>query len=90
MGRIIQLAPVPFQGSAIGTTIPNLQPGNYQVNEIKTPDITLLNELREEPASQVECLTKGFDDGGQLVTSDTPPGLIYEDICFEYEDEQEK
>ena len=86
MGQDNQIGP-PFQGSPIGTTIPNLQPGNYQVNELKIR-ILLSRRVGRNADPQIGCLFNGFDVGGQSFAS--LPGTICEDICFEYEDEQGK
>jgi hypothetical protein len=73
-----------FEGSVEGTTIENLEPGIYTVNEIvhTTP---FLNQLNQHIAIQNICIDAGFDGGGALSVSGQP--IIYE-ICFEYEDEQ--
>ena len=75
-----------FQGSQEGTTIKNLEPGTYKVNEIKHPRSDALDQLQEDVDSQSRCLLQnGFPDGGRL---DTTTGNSYREICFEYEDEQ--
>ena len=73
-----------FVGSEQGTTIQNLEPGTYTVNEIKHP--TNIDELGELPTTEERCIIAGFPDGGTVVNSTA--NVIYTDICFEYEDEQ--
>jgi len=76
-----------FEGSTAGTTIQNLQPGTYTVNEIKsTPGSQ--NQLVQYDEVQQTCTTlNGFDDGGVLFNTNILPNFGYS-ICFEYEDEQ--
>jgi len=72
-----------FEGSTAGTTIQNLQPGTYTVNEIK--HASSINQLGVSDSAKTSCTTTaGFDDGGNSLTS----GTNYQAICFEYEDEQ--
>jgi hypothetical protein len=73
-----------FEGSAQGTTIQNLQPGTYTVNEIKHANI--INQLGESDAED-ECKSAGFEDAGLLLNTNANPDIGYQ-ICFEYEDEQ--
>lgn len=74
-----------FEGSPTGTTIENLEPGTYTVEEIKYPPNTGQNQLLESSAATGICRDSGFTDGGQIgLTS-----RIQYIICFEYEDEQE-
>lgn len=74
-----------FNGSQVGTTIPDLVPDTYTVNEIRHQ--TNINQLGEDETIQQDCVTRaGFDGGGDLV-NDTNP-LVGYGICFEYEDEQ--
>jgi hypothetical protein len=73
-----------FVGSEQGTTIQNLQPGTYTVNEIEHP--TPNNQLGEHPTSEFVCVNAGFPDGGSLGNSTS--NTSYSQICFEYEDEQ--
>jgi hypothetical protein len=76
-----------FEGSVEGTTIENLEPGTYTVNEIVNPTF-VINELRQNDAIQNQCIDAGFDGGGVLFLGSPPfPPLSY-NICFEYEDEQ--
>ena len=76
-----------FEGSAQGTTIQNLQPGTYTVNEIKNPNSNI-NQLGEECTAEDQCVNdQGFDDGGTLSNTNVNPDTDYA-ICFEYEDEQ--
>ena len=73
-----------FVGSEQGTTIPNLEPGKYTVNEIEDP-LSFANQLAEDPIVEEDCISVGFPDGGRVLNLTT--SLVY-DICFEYEDEQ--
>jgi hypothetical protein len=74
-----------FVGSEEGTTIENLEPGTYTVNEIKNPTFAL-NQLFDNPSLEEACINlNGFSDGGELFNSTSS---INFDICFEYEDEQ--
>jgi hypothetical protein len=73
-----------FEGSAAGTTITNLQPGIYRVNEIEYTNNT--NRLGEDPGTEAfSCIPRGFADGGTFINQTAD--LFYE-ICFEYEDQQ--
>ena len=72
-----------FQGSEQGTTIQNLEPGTYTVNEIE--HLLGNDQLVENEVIEGACIGNGFTDGGQLSNSAT--NVDY-DICFEYEDEQ--
>jgi Prealbumin-like fold domain len=74
-----------FVGSEQGTTIPNLQPGTYTVNEIEQPEGNFDNQLADDLTTNVRCSNQEFPDGGRVLNSTT--SLVY-DICFEYEDEQ--
>ena len=76
----------PFEGSAQGTTIENLQPGEYEVNEIQYQ--SNINQLGESLNDETTCGVLGFDDGGTLLSTNADPDLSYI-ICIEYEDEQE-
>ena len=75
-----------FDGSLDGTTIQNLQPGTYKVNEIKHPSISGTDQLRENPAAEEACTSDEFPDGGVLIRG-APSFMQYNPICFEYEDE---
>jgi hypothetical protein len=75
----------PFEGSAQGTTIENLQPGEYEVNEIQYQ--SNINQLGESLNDETTCGVLGFDDGGTLLNTNADPELRYT-ICIEYEDEQ--
>ena len=77
----------PFEGSAQGTTIENLQLGTYTVNEIKNNQSNI-NQLGESLNDETTCGILGFDDGGTLLNTNADPDLSYT-ICIEYEDEQE-
>jgi hypothetical protein len=77
-----------FEGSAVGTTIPNLQPGTYTVNEIEQPAGNFFNQLADSFTSNVRCANLEFPDGGLFINVTSVPAVFYE-ICFEYEDEQE-
>ena len=72
-----------FKGSAAGTTITNLQPGTYIVNEIKYPNNT--NQLGEDSLTEAFCVQRGFADGGELLNQTAE--RFYEN-CFEYKDQQ--
>jgi Prealbumin-like fold domain len=74
-----------FEGSEQGTTIPNLQPGTYTVNEIEQPEGIFDNQLADDVTTNVRFSNQEFPDGGLLVNTTAP--LLY-GICFEYEDEQ--
>jgi hypothetical protein len=74
-----------FEGSAQGTTIQNLQPGTYTVNEIKHTSSE--GQLGTENDVTQACTAAGFTDGGLLITPGTEGDILYT-ICFEYEDEQ--
>ena len=81
-----------FEGSAQGTTIQNLQPGTYAVNEIKDESLTFPpNVLYVNPQTQTEqnCINNGFSDGGDLFNPGFPTlsNNLYL-ICFKYVDEQ--
>src|SRR5215217_6971680 len=73
-----------FEGSVQGTTIQNLEPGTYTVNEIIHP--TMDNQLGENLSVAGACeFSLGFSGGGQVLNTTT--NVLYS-ICFEYEDEQ--
>jgi hypothetical protein len=74
-----------FVGSTEGTTIPNLEPGTYTVNEIKSPT-SITDQLGVNPDVEAACINAGFVDGGRIDNSTA--GTAYS-ICFEYEDEQD-
>jgi len=75
-----------FKGSAQGTTIQNLQPGTYAVNEIKNPN-SIMNQLGVSTTAEEQCVdNQGFPDAGRLNNTNTD--TLYQRICFEYEDEQ--
>ena len=62
-----------FEGSAQGTTIQNLQPGTYTVNEIKNPNSNV-NQLGEDATAEAACVNdQGFDDGGTLFNTNVNP-----------------
>ena len=64
-----------FEGSAQGTTIQNLQPGTYAVNEIKDDSNTFPpNVLYVNSQTQTEqnCVNNGFSDGGDLFNPMAP------------------
>jgi hypothetical protein len=74
-----------FKGSEQGTTIENLGPGLYRVNEIKY--VISFDHLRNNPAAKAECVNEGrFSDGGD--SFNTTSHVDYIAICFEYKDEQ--
>jgi hypothetical protein len=73
-----------FEGSVQGTTIQDLEPGTYTVNEIIHP--TINNQLGENLSVAGACeFSLGFSGGGQVLNTTT--NVLYS-ICFEYEDEQ--
>ena len=71
-----------FEGSAAGTTIPNLQPGTYTVNEIKFPE-DFFDQFSESINAEINCARIGFPDGGRFLNEP----INYPNICFEYEDQ---
>lgn len=75
-----------FEGSAVGTTIPNLQPGTYTVNEIEDPTGNFTNQLAESADANTDCVNAGFAEGGSF--SNNTITTFYRFLCFEYEDEQ--
>jgi hypothetical protein len=75
-----------FEGSEQGTTIQNLEPGTYTVNEIKN-STSSYNQIMESEMVESQCLNAGFAGGGILVILNTTESLEYS-ICFEYEGEQ--
>jgi hypothetical protein len=78
----------PFQGSPIGTTIENLEPGTYTVEEIKhpTPD----NQLGESSGGATICMNVArFTDGGQ-VNIQNEEQISYSPLCFEYEEGEQR
>jgi hypothetical protein len=82
-----------FEGSAVGTTIPNLQPGTYTVNEIEQPEGNFDNQLADSPTVNIRCTNQEFPDGGNFFNTTASVGGVFGngvfyDICFEYEDEQ--
>ena len=74
-----------FEGSEQGTTIQNLEPGIYTVNEIKNPTSDD-NQLGQNPEAELVYIRDGFSDAGKL--DNTASVTNYSIICFEYEDEQ--
>ena len=74
-----------FDGSLQGTTIQNLQPGTYKVNEIKHQAGISQDELIESATAEQACTLDEFPDGGTLFNSTA--GVFYDPLCFEYEDE---
>jgi hypothetical protein len=73
-----------FEGSTEGTTIQNLEPGTYTVNEIIYPQ-PAVDRLSVNAGIANECVRLGFDNGGELFNSTSNTIYI---ICLEYEDEQ--
>jgi len=71
-----------FKGSQQGTTIHNLEPGMYSVNEIREDALGVLNPT-EEP-QLADCNDGGFPESGQTFVG----GIFYQIICITYEDEQ--
>jgi len=77
-----------FQGSAQGTTIGNIEPGTYAVNEIIHPFLDPpqpVDQLTENSFASEECTERGFSAGGSLNTQNPFFGYL---ICIQYEDEQ--
>ncbi|MDR4512848.1 MAG: hypothetical protein MRJ93_14205 [Nitrososphaeraceae archaeon] len=73
-----------FVGSQQGTTIHNLEPGTYIVNEIKHHSSE--DQLGQSEPDQIQCNNQqNFPEGGKLIKQN--PMIDYR-ICFEYEDEQ--
>lgn len=72
-----------FEGSVQGTTIDNLEPGTYIVNETKA--LGGVDQLYVDEFAETYCISAGFESGGYLFRS---AGPIFYHICFEYEDEQ--
>ena len=56
-----------FEGSEQGTTIPNLQPGTYTVNEIEQSEGNFDNQLADDFTKNVRCSDQEFPDGGLLI-----------------------
>jgi hypothetical protein len=73
-----------FEGSTEGTTIQNLDPGTYTVNEIIHP-FPGIDRLSVNAGIAQECIRLGFDNGGELFNSTSNTVYIN---CLEYEDEQ--
>ena len=74
----------PFEGSAAGTTISNLQPGTYTVNEIEST--TSIQDQLGDFFTDCVAAAVGFPDGGIFFSTNTSPQSTYT-ICFEYEDQ---
>ena len=73
-----------IEGSELGTTIQNIEPGTYTVNEIKNPTSNI-NQLGENPDIARICMNvNDFTDGGELINLNAD--LDY-NICLEYEDQ---
>ena len=73
-----------FEGSTEGTTIQNLQPDSFIVNEIVHEDFQN-NQLFFNSIGRSNCKFTGFETGGDLHNQNT--GTNYQ-ICFQYEDDQ--
>jgi hypothetical protein len=73
-----------FEGSIQGTTIQNLEPGTYLINEINTG--SAMDELGGDPSVLLACGFAEFAEGGLLFNSTA--SLFYNYICLKYEDEQ--
>jgi hypothetical protein len=71
-----------FEGSVAGTTIPNLQPGTYTVNEIKFPE-DFFGQFSESMDEESACAMIEFPDGRRFPNEP----INYPNICFEYEDQ---
>jgi hypothetical protein len=78
-----------FEGSEQGTTIQNLEPGTYIVNEIQyeRESPTTPNDVLLEGGALATCNARGFDGAGNLYRNPISSNAEY-DLCFEYEDEQ--
>jgi len=75
-----------FTGSQDGTTIPDLVPGTYTVNEIVHEEFAP-NELSTSPSTADCTNNQEFVSGGNLFI--IPPGtIVYTQICFQFQDEQ--
>ena len=62
-----------FEGSEQGTTIPNLQPGTYTVNEIEQPEGNFDNQLADDFTTECKSVSdQEFPDGGLLITTTAP------------------
>ena len=73
-----------IEGSELGTTIQNIEPGTYTVNEIKNPTSNI-NQLGENPDIARICMNvNDFTDGGELINLNA--NLDY-NICLEYENQ---
>jgi hypothetical protein len=72
-----------FEGSTEGTTIQNLEPGTYTVNEIIHPQPPI-DRLSVNAGIAQDCVNVGFDNGGELFNSTSNVNYI---ICLEYEDD---
>ena len=75
-----------FKGSAVGTTIPNLQSGTYTINEIENPTGNTTDQLGESSNANIGCAESDFPDGGSFLNFAAYGD--YRVICFEYEDEK--
>jgi hypothetical protein len=74
-----------FEASTAGTTVQNLQPDSFRVNEI-VHESSENQQLGVAPELDVICKFElGFDGGGALNNENTQ---TFYSICFEYEDEQ--
>jgi hypothetical protein len=78
--------PSSFEGSTEGTTIENLEPGTYTVNEIKSS--SNFNQLGEDSTTEQECISAGFLGGGNLQVANQDFSHFYF-ICFQYGDEED-
>ena len=74
-------------GSELGTTIQNIEPGTYTVNEIKNPSSNI-NQLGEDSRTEQECISAGFLGGGDLQVANPNFSHLYF-ICFQYVDEED-
>ena len=73
-----------FEGSIEGTSVQNLEPGTYTVNEIIHP-FPGIDRLSVNGGIAQNCINLGFDNGGELLN--TTSNTVYI-ICLQYEDEQ--
>ena len=76
--------PGQFEGSTDGTMIMKLEPGTYNIQEIK--HAIGFNQLLELEDATISCRNNGFVGGGDFF--DQTSGILYAEICFEYEDEE--
>jgi len=77
--------PGQFKGSTEGKMIMDLEPGTYNVQEIKHGNSD--NQLGANPPTESNCRAAfSFDDGGVFANNEDDGQIVYT-LCFEYEDE---